>query len=103
MEIPLGQSCDDATDDKCSMTTTRSTTVTNEFSFSLGGSSGNKRRDLEPRGNSPAVEILKAAFNFGATWSFSESVTNITSVSFTKPKNAAGFCGYWTFVPIYVM
>lgn len=100
MEIPTGKTCADATDDRCSITTSRSTTVMNEFSFNIGGGLGKKRWDLKGRGGSPGV--LKAAFDFGATWTYRESVTNTTTETDTKPTIAAGLCGYWTFVPIYV-
>lgn len=72
--------------------------MTNEFSFSIGATLGNKKR--EDAG--PGLDVLKAGFSAGATWGYSDTKTTATANQNTKPKNADGKCGYWTFVPYYV-
>ena len=48
------------------------------------------------------TDAFKLAFNLGATYTWQyQTTTTQTSVQ-TKPKDAEGKCGYWTFLPYYV-
>ena len=96
MEVPSGSSCA-KTDDKCATTSTTSFSIENQFSFNVGGTLGKRDDDEEP-----GLDIIKAAFNAGATWSYSETNTTAVASSQTKPANAANVCGYWTFIPYYI-
>ena len=95
-EVPFsGSRCDRY--DLCTIAETKSVSFTNEYSFEIGGSLGTLRKRA-----AEDLDILKAAFNFGSTWSWSETVTNATAITHTRPDNQNDTCGYWTFVPYYI-
>ena len=98
MEVPSDSTCS-KTDDKCATTSTTSFTVENQFSFNVGGTLG-KRDDAAPE--EPDLDLIKIAFNAGATWSYSDSNTTAVALAQTKPPNAGNVCGYWTFLPYYI-
>ncbi|KAL8903591.1 MAG: hypothetical protein Q9207_003816 [Kuettlingeria erythrocarpa] len=45
---------------------------------------------------------LAVAFDLGATYPYPYQTTSTQTFSQTKPKNATGSCGCWTFLPYYV-
>ena len=97
MEVSSDSYCA-KTDDKCTTTSTLSFSVENQFSFNVGGTLG-KRDDDEKE---PGLEAIKFAFNAGATWTYSTTNTTAVAEQVSKPTNAMGVCGYWTFIPYYV-
>ena len=97
MEIPTGSTCS-KTDSKCATTSSTSVSVENQYSFNIGGTLG-KRADEDAE---PGLDLIKAAFNAGATWSYSQTNTTAVAESSAKPTNAANQCGYWTFIPYYI-
>ena len=48
------------------------------------------------------LEKIKAAFNIGATWSWSDTFSNATAGTSNKPDWLHDKAGYWTFVPYIV-
>ncbi|KAF2666315.1 hypothetical protein BT63DRAFT_428078 [Microthyrium microscopicum] len=73
----------------CTLQQSQSVTVTNTVGISAGGTIGGSIDDLE------------AAFNLGATWSWSKAVGYETTAS-QAASISSGMCGYWTFIP-YLM
>ncbi|KAL9065998.1 MAG: hypothetical protein Q9161_007849 [Pseudevernia consocians] len=113
-EIPFDVSCQSG-DHTCAITETAGVSVTNEHSFTVGFNLGNKKRDdsevsaeLSTRDDSaPAtpkgpLDYVTAAFNFGASWSWSNTKSSGIASSQNKPAQALNECGYWTFIPYYV-
>ncbi|KAM0804461.1 hypothetical protein BDR22DRAFT_885714 [Usnea florida] len=76
----------------CTFATAQSITVTNtyelNFGFTLGG--GGDEGDLS------------AAFNLGASYSYSKSVGTTRTITQPRPSNSLQYCGYWTFLPYYI-
>ena len=105
-EVPFANAGCSATDDSCAISNSFSASVSNSFTFNVGFSVGNKRelssRDGNPAPEKPGLAAIKASFNVGASWQWSDTSTSTTATSNVKPKNADGQCGYWTFVPYYV-
>lgn len=101
-EVPFEDAACQA-ESSCSISPSQSITVTNTYSFNVGASIS--QRDLSDplyaRDDSSLLSSLKASFDAGASYSWSESVTYSTSQGFTENLNTTS-CGYWTFVP-YVM
>ena len=94
-EVSFDQSCQ-ASDDKCSITDSAGTSVTNTHQFDVGFSLGKRDESLElvaRDGPASPLDRIKAAFNFGASWSWSNTATNTVAKTSTKPANAAGQCG----------
>jgi hypothetical protein len=77
----------------CTVTTGTSITVTNTYTIN-GGTSIKKRDGEDP------VE-LSIAFNLGASYSYSTSLTYTVTTGLQQPAQP-NVCGYWTFVP-YMM
>jgi len=97
----------------CTITTGQSIEVTNSYTFNVGISFGRRDlfnqvyasdtiagRDSSSEGGS-ILSSLKAAFDAGASYTGSESITYTLSIQQQKSLNATT-CGYWTFIP-YVM
>ncbi len=80
------------------MTTTSSFTVENQYSFNIGGTLG-KRDDEEEE---PNLDVIKAAFNAGATWTYSTANTTAEAEAKGKPVGIGDVCGYFTFIPYYI-
>ena len=74
---------------------TKGTSVTNTHSFEVGVTLG-KRDVLNSRAADPAAALdrIKGAFNFGASWSWSETNSSATAKTSTKPQNEASQCGF---------
>ena len=111
-EISYDQNCQ-ATDDKCQITDTATVATTNSHSFNVGFSLGKRDNEDEDevleellfaRAAEPAspLDRVKAAFDFGASWTWSDTKTDSIAKASTKPENAKGQCGYWSFVPYYI-
>lgn len=86
-EVPYGGSECSAKECKLAMGTSTSVTTTWEINASVG------------------MEVSKGAllgaFNFGATYSYSTSLS--TSLSVERAEDLEeGECGYWTWVPIFI-
>jgi hypothetical protein len=77
----------------CSISKGTSVSFTNTYTVN-GGVTLSKRDDADPL-------ALKAAFNLGASYSFSESITHTTTTELNQPIDPNN-CGYWTFIP-YLM
>jgi hypothetical protein len=60
-----------------------------------------RNADIEARDGGEDADALKATFNLGASYSFSQSVTYTETVGKSQVMNATK-CGYYTFVP-YVL
>lgn len=90
-EVPFSSSsCDQNT--TCSISTAEGVSVTTQVS--INGGVTLRKRDISD------VE-LQAAFNIGATYSYSKSLSYTVTAGQQKILNA-NQCGYWTFVP-YMM
>ncbi|TVY34561.1 hypothetical protein LOCC1_G007816 [Lachnellula occidentalis] len=87
--------CQNAT--TCLVANGEAVTYTNTYTVDVGLK--RKRDDLiEQRGESSLADILTAAFNIGASYSWSKSVAYTTTTTFSKTLDGAT-CGYWTFIP----
>ena len=94
--------CQNAT--TCLVANGESITYTNTYTVDVGITGSSKRDELVERGEDPA-SILTAAFNIGASYSWSKSVGYTTTTTFSKTLDAKT-CGYWTFIPyltVYVL
>ncbi len=87
-EVPFESHCQSG-DHTCAITENEGTSVTNEHSFNVGFSLG-KRDTADPA--SP-LDRIKAGFNFGASWSWSNTKSSAITTANTKPSNAANECG----------
>lgn len=83
------ESVDRILDSQFGDTKTVTVTVTNTYSFDVGGD-----LTVSPK--------FKAAFNFGASFSFSESNAEAKAITQTKPDRACNYCGYWALIPYYI-
>lgn len=45
---------------------------------------------------------LEAAFDLGASYSWSKSVGTTRTLTQPRPSNSLEYCGYWTFLPYYI-
>ena len=86
----------------CTIRSTKSVAVQNTYSFTVGIDIGKRNKEEEiseersEGGLSPSD--LHAAFNAGATWSYSTTNTTGTSTSQSRPSYGIDQCGYWTFI-----
>ena len=91
--------------DPCTITKGTSVTYTNQYTISGSINFGLKKRNdsssisLSKRDASPVQ--IKASFNIGASYSYSEAIGYSTSVTHGRADGDVG-CGYWTFIP-YIM
>ena len=76
----------------CTFATAQSVTVTNTYEVSLG-------LTLSGGGDEGGLE---AAFDLGATYSWSKSVGTTRTLTQPRPSNSLQYCGYWTFLPYYI-
>ena len=94
--------------DDCPISSSVSVAVTNTHSFTVSGDLGaslGRRSNIVASRDEPkpfSLSDIKAAFDFGSTWSHTTTNTNGSAVTLAKPAVAKGKCGYWTFVPYYV-
>ena len=90
-EVPfLDSSCEAY--EPCTFAGAKSVAVTNGYSFDAGLSA------------SIPSKVLEAAFNVGASYTYSITETTSQTLTLTRPGNSAGSgnCGYWTFIPYYI-
>lgn len=87
--------CQNAT--TCLVANGESVTYTNTYSIDIGLTGTGKRDELMERDDDPA-SVLTAAFNIGASYSWSKSVGYTTTTTFSKTLDSKT-CGYWTFIP----
>ena len=88
-EVPFPDSNCEAYE-PCTFAGTKSVAVTNGYSFDAGLSAKIPIKDLE------------AAFNVGASYTYSITETTSQTLTVTRPDNLTGNCGYWTFLPYYI-
>lgn len=69
-----------------------SITVTNTYEFNFGLTFGVGGDEGAPT----------AAFNLGASYSWSKSVGTTRTLTQPRPSNSLQYCGYWTFLPYYI-
>jgi hypothetical protein len=104
-EVPFHEgTCEAGT--TCMINANEAITVTNTYTINAGISLG-KRGEVQEgvkvlagRGED-TTSMLKASFDLGASYSWSESVTYGNAETQSKPLNDTT-CGYWTFIP-YMM
>ena len=88
-EVPYsGTRCE--ANSTCTFANTFGVSVTNTWTFEAG-------IDLGAGGDDD-----KAAFNLGASYSFSKTVSTSQTLTQGRPSSTMAYCGYWTFVPFYV-
>ena len=73
----------------CTFGGSNSLAITNTYTFSAG---------LSGTGG----DAFKVAFNLGATYTYSTTVTTTQSFQQGRPSNSTPYCGYWTFLPYYI-
>ena len=88
-EVPFPDSNCEAYE-PCTFAGTKSVAVTNGYSFDAGLSAKIPIKDLE------------AAFNVGASYTYSITETTSQTLTVTRPRNLTENCGYWTFLPYYI-
>lgn len=76
----------------CTFATAQSVTVTNTYEVNLGLNLGG---GIDEGG-------LTAAFDAGATYSWSKSVGTSRTLTQPRPSDSLQYCGYWTFLPYYI-
>lgn len=76
----------------CTFATSQSIIVTNTYSFNFGLTLG-----VGGDAGGPA-----AAFDLGATYSWSKSVGTTRTLTQPRPSSSLQYCGYWTFLPYYI-
>jgi hypothetical protein len=97
-EIPFHVGvCQNAT--TCSVANGEGVTITNTYTVNIGFSGSSKRDEEISRRDDPA-SIFTAAFDIGASYSWSKAVSYTTTTTFTKVLDG-NTCGYWTFIPYY--
>lgn len=88
-EVPFhGSNC--LADEPCTFAGAKSVAVENGYSFDAGISVKIPSKSLE------------AAFNIGASYTYSITKTTSQILTLTRPDNSTGECGYWTFLPYYI-
>ena len=88
-EVPFADAtCEPYT--PCTFAGRKSLSFTNSYSFS---------GDLTAK---VPVKELEAAFNLGATYTYSQTSATSQTLTSTRPNETLGDCGYWTFLPYYV-
>jgi hypothetical protein len=91
-EVPFSEFSGCREDQECSFTSTKSLSITQTWSFNMGGGLGDIGSE----------DDIKGAFDFGASYSYSTTQTTATGLVLSRPtNNNASDCGYWTFVPIF--
>lgn len=100
--------CQNAT--TCLVATGETVTYTSTYTIDIGFTGTGKRdeelvardegAEISARDGDPA-SVFTAAFNIGASYSWSKSVGYTTTTTFSKTLDAKT-CGYWTFIP-YLM
>ena len=88
-EVPFPDSNCEAYE-TCTFAGAKSVAVTNGYSFEAGLSAKITSKNLE------------AAFNVGASYTYSITTTTSQILTVTRPGNLTGNCGYWTFLPYYI-
>ncbi|TVY64332.1 hypothetical protein LSUE1_G007533 [Lachnellula suecica] len=90
--------CQNAT--TCLVATGETVTYTNTYTIDIGFTGSSTKRDEEEpiSRRDDAASIFTAAFNIGASYSWSKSVGYTTTTTFSKTLDGTT-CGYWTFIP----
>ncbi|KAI9714159.1 MAG: hypothetical protein M1812_006487 [Candelaria pacifica] len=111
-EVPYsGTRC--AANSPCTFATARSVAVTNTYEFNIGGANVPKVKREADADAAPGFtkwnkrddgSIIKGAFNFGASFSYSTTVTTTQTLTQPRPTDGphADKCGYWSFIPYYI-
>ncbi|KAI9699963.1 MAG: hypothetical protein M1836_002497 [Candelina mexicana] len=73
----------------CTLATLKSVAITNGYTLE-GGISGKSESQIE------------LAFNFGASYTYSETSTTAQTLTASRPNRTQDSCGYWTFMPYYI-
>ena len=104
-EVPFSAGSCEAFDE-CTLSIGASVTYTNQYATNGSLNFDLKNRhtssiSLSKRDNSPSIANLKASFDIGASYSYSESLRYSASVEHNRGVNDPG-CGYWTFIPYII-
>ncbi|KAI9702775.1 MAG: hypothetical protein M1836_007989 [Candelina mexicana] len=111
-EVPYsGTRC--AANSPCTFATATSVAVTNKYEFNIGGANVPKVKREAKADAAPGFtkwskrddkSIIQAAFNVGASYSYSKTVTTTQTLTQPRPTDGphADKCGYWTFIPYYI-
>lgn len=89
-EVPYPNSHCEA-NETCTFSTADTFAIMNSYTFAGGITA------------TTGIGALKLAFNLGATYTYSTTITTSQTVTSTRPENSSDSCGYWTFLPYFVM
>ncbi|SLM33696.1 hypothetical protein LPUS_02235 [Lasallia pustulata] len=101
-EVPFSPAAHCSADQSCSVQASDSATITQTYTFNVGASLQQRSEEMSSLVQRDAASTLKAAFDVGASYSYSTAKTTLSGITLSRPmNNNASDCGYWTMVPIF--